>query len=75
MTVGELFAGLSRGGGEYTQPCPEALGRSRDPTRPVWGERQTHRKGVATAKLRDLAIVKYDIVVKRLGITSERGKG
>ena len=32
-------------------------------------------KGVATAKLRDLAIVKYDIVVKRLGITSERGKG
>ena len=42
---------------------------------PSWASVRRTGKGVATAKLRDLAIVKYDIVVKRSGIISERGKG
>jgi hypothetical protein len=42
---------------------------------PSWASVRRTGKGVATAKLRDLAAVKDDIVVKRLGISSERGKG
>lgn len=42
---------------------------------PCWASVRRTGKGVATAKLRDSAAVKDDIVVKRLGISSERGKG
>ena len=75
MALGELFAGLSRAAESTRRRIQDLLGRSRNPLRLVV-ERATDApgKGVA-AKSRNSADVKEDVVVKRRGLSSERGKG
>ena len=65
MALGELLGPAYPGRRRARNAASRTFGRSQDPSRLELSERQTHRKkGVATAKSRESADIKDDVVVK-----------